>query len=106
VKWLDDEDTGRKDCIGVVHEVHPGSPAANAGIRIDDQLEYWEDFKLDSKPAWESKVRNIYIGQRINMGIHRNHQDQRVNVEITGTDRAKSGSKVVRSQTATHSDNV
>jgi S1-C subfamily serine protease len=104
-KWLDDLDTGKKDAVGVVHEVVPDSPAAQAGIQVDDQMEYWEDFRLDSKKAWESKVKFIQIGDEVDIGIHRNHKDIRKRVLITGTLKARSGSRIIRSEGAIHTDN-
>jgi hypothetical protein len=105
LKWLDDLDQGGRNNVAVVHEVVPDSPAWKAGIQANDQLEYWENTKIDSEPVWKSKVTQIKIGDVINMGIHRNHRDQRVLVRIEGTDRGQGPKRVVQSQTAIHTDN-
>ena len=34
----------------------PGSPADHAGFQVDDQLEYWEDTKINGLTAWKNKV--------------------------------------------------
>jgi S1-C subfamily serine protease len=105
MKWLDDLDQGGRNNVAVVHEVVPDSPAWKAGIQANDQLEYWENTKIDSEPVWKSKVSQIKIGDVINMGIHRNHRDQRVLVRIEGTNHAQGPKRVVQSQTAIHTDN-
>jgi len=104
IKWLDDEHGGH-DTVAVVHQVIPGSPADNAGLRPEDQLEYWEGTKIDGLSVWKSLVTKIQIGDVINMGIHRGHQDQRIMVRITGTNRSKGGKKVVSSANMAHTDN-
>jgi len=88
LKWLDDLDLGGRKNVAVVHEVVPDSPAWKAGIQAKDQLEYWDNTKIDCEPVWKSKMSQIQIGDVINMGIHRNYQDLRVLVRIEGTSRA------------------
>jgi len=105
VKWLDDADQGGRNNVAVVHEVIPDSPAWKAGIQVDDQLEYWENIKLDSEAVWKSKIATMRIGDVIDMGIHRNQRDQRVLVRIEGTSREKGPRKTVYSANAVHTDN-
>ena len=91
--------------MAVVHQVIPNSPAWKAGIQVDDQLEFWEHIKLNSEEVWKSKINAMRVGDVIDMGIHRNHRDQRVRVVIEGTDKAQGPKVVVPSSNVVHTDN-
>lgn len=51
------------------------------------------------------QINSMRVGDVVDIGIHRNHRDQRVRVVIEGTDKAQGPKKIIPSSNAVHTDN-
>jgi len=102
LKWLDDMDRGGHDNVAVVHEVVPNSPAAKAGIRADDQLEYWNGERIDSEDKWKAKVARLRVGDIVSISLSRNGRDQEAIVKVEAATQLKGVKRIVRSKTEVH----
>lgn len=68
--------------IAQVHEVVPGSPAANAGLLPGDIIERFGDVEISDFPSLKAAVDNTMPGEQIRLRIRRDDSPMRVILEI------------------------
>eukprot|EP01012_Entosiphon_sulcatum_P057399 TRINITY_DN81154_c0_g1_i1.p1 TRINITY_DN81154_c0_g1~~TRINITY_DN81154_c0_g1_i1.p1 ORF type:complete len:758 (-),score=128.16 TRINITY_DN81154_c0_g1_i1:103-2376(-) len=101
IKILDDGHGG-KDNVIVVHNTHPGGPAATAGLQAGDILLKWDSEALHTKAQFDQRMRNAFPGLPVTFTIMRTGSvlPQTVAVVFGKTTRQQSGPRKVRSTTA------
>eukprot|EP00668_Euglena_longa_P015114 GGOE01019163.1.p1 GENE.GGOE01019163.1~~GGOE01019163.1.p1 ORF type:complete len:669 (+),score=183.01 GGOE01019163.1:287-2008(+) len=98
IKMLDDQATGYRDSVVVVHSVVPNTPAAKAGLKMDDIIDKWNSEPLTSKADWIDNVRNSRIGSIVHLTIIRDGRRMDVPVQIGASARELGGTRKVISK--------
>jgi S1-C subfamily serine protease len=96
---LDDPD-GAADSVVVVHSVVPNTPAAKAGLKMDDIIQSWDGVALHSKAEWVEQVKGSRIGSTVHLTVVRNGLQMEVPITIGNSSRELGGVRKVASRSS------
>mmetsp|Transcript_47785 Transcript_47785/g.80245 ORF Transcript_47785/g.80245 Transcript_47785/m.80245 type:complete len:748 (-) Transcript_47785:608-2851(-) len=99
IKMLDDPD-GAADSVVVVHSVVPNTPAAKAGLKMDDIIQSWDGVALHSKAEWVEQVKGSRIGSTVHLTVVRNGLQMEVPITIGNSSRELGGVRKVASRSS------
>ena len=76
----------QSDGIAIVRELKPGSPAEEAGIKLNDIVRRFGDVTISDFRSLSKAVADTMPGERVEVWLDRNNEIRRVTVEIGRAD--------------------
>ena len=73
---------GNLNAGATIEQVVPGSPAADAGLRVGDVIVRSRDRQIRNSYDWEAELLELRVGETAQLQVRRASRDQRVDVRV------------------------